>query len=204
MLSFSPAGCFIPYFASCAMNCGMSGPSLEPVGEYGIFCTHIVIRTPQDNTRVLYIDFGLPLCGKLVYEEVVELVTITIFLTASANRLFGRVHSTFKSLRNMRIKWYEILYESYIDSIMNSASDVWGFGNFEAPRVLQNRIMRVYLGVYRYASVAATKLEMDCIECREKRWLNMLRLFISKVKLCTFEVGRLINNFIHVKINIKR
>ena len=55
------------------MNCGMSGPTLEPVGEYGIFCTQIVIWTPQDNTRALYIDFGLPLCGKLVYEEVVEL-----------------------------------------------------------------------------------------------------------------------------------
>ena len=77
----------------------------------------------------------------------------------------------------MGIKSYETLYESYIDPFMNYASGVWGNGNFEAPRVLQNRIMRFYLGVHKYAPVAATKLEMDWIECREKRWLNMLRLF---------------------------
>ena len=33
------------------------------------------------------------------------------------------------------------------------------------------------LGVHKFAPVAATKLEMDWMECREKRLLNMLRLF---------------------------
>ena len=98
-------------------------------------------------------------------------------LTAAPSRSFGRVHTIFKSLGNMGIKSYETLYESYIDPIMNYASGVWGYGNFEAPRVLQNRIMPFYFDVHKYAPVAATKLEMDWIECREKRWLNMLRLF---------------------------
>ena len=60
---------------------------------------------------------------------------------------------------------------------MNHASGVLGFRHYDAPRVLQNRIMRFYLGVHKFAPVAATKLEMDWLECREKRWLNMLRLF---------------------------
>ena len=55
------------------MNYGMSGPTLEPVAEYGSFCTQIVISAPQANTRTLYIDLGLPLCGKLAYEVVIEL-----------------------------------------------------------------------------------------------------------------------------------
>ena len=77
----------------------------------------------------------------------------------------------------MGIKTYETLYESYVDPIMNYASGVWGFRHYDAPRVLQNRIMRFYLGVHKFAPVAATKLEMDWMECREKRWLNMLGLF---------------------------
>lgn len=77
----------------------------------------------------------------------------------------------------MGIKTYEALYESYVDPIMNYASGVWGFRHFDAPRVLQNRIMRFYMGVHKFAPVAAMKLEMDWLECRDKRWLNMLRLF---------------------------
>ena len=45
----------------------------------------------------------------------------------------------------MGIKTYETLYESYVDPIMNYASGVWGFRHYDAPRVLQNRIMRFYL-----------------------------------------------------------
>ena len=52
----------------------------------------------------------------------------------------------------MGTKSYETLYNSYIDPIMYCASGVWGYGNFEAPRVLQNRIMRFYLGVHKYAT----------------------------------------------------
>ena len=48
---------------------------------------------------------------------------------------------------------------------------------FEAPVVLQNRKMHFYLSVHRYAPVATSELEMDWTECREKRWLDILRLF---------------------------
>ena len=65
--------------------------------------------------------------------------------------------------------WYWPCYEEYFRCM--------GFGSFEAQRVLPNRIMRMYLGVRSYAPFAATKLELDWIECWEKRWLNMLRLF---------------------------
>ena len=81
----------------------------------------------------------------------------------------------------MGIKLYENLYESYIEPSMNYASGVWGFGSFEPlcvlQNVLQNRIMRFYRGVHRYAPVTANKLVMRWIECQGKRRLNMLRLF---------------------------
>ena len=36
--------------------------------------------------------------------------------------------------------------------------------------------MRFYLGVHKFAPVSSTKIEMDWLECRESRWLDMLRL----------------------------
>ena len=58
---------------------------------------------------------------------------------------------------------------SRIHSILiNYASGVW---------VLQNRVMPLFLGIHKFAPNAATKIEMDWLGCREKRWLNMIRLY---------------------------
>ena len=54
---------------------------------------------------------------------------------------------------------------------------VWGFDYFNPPQVLQNRVMRLFLGIHKFAPNAATKIEMDWLGCREKRWLNMIRLY---------------------------
>ena len=68
------------------------------------------------------------------------------------------MHSIFKKVGNLGSKTYETLYDSYVDPIMHYASGVWGFKDFPPPRVLQNRIMRFFLGVHRFAPVAATKI----------------------------------------------
>ena len=60
---------------------------------------------------------------------------------------------------------------------MNYASGVWGFRHYDNPQVLQNRIMRFFLGVHRFAPIPAIRIELDWLECRESRWLNMLRLY---------------------------
>ena len=90
-------------------------------------------------------------------------------------RSFGRIHSIFKKMGKMGIKSHETLYESYVDPIINYASGVWGFDYFN--QVLQNRVMRFFLGIHKFAPNAATKTEMDWLGCREKRWLNMIRIY---------------------------
>ena len=105
----------------------------------------------------------------------------------------------------MGIQTYETLYESYVDPIMNYASGVWGFRHYDAPRVLQNRIMRFYLGVHKFAPVVATKLEMDWMECREKRWLNMFQdlwYWLGPVSVLAFSdlcAGKTLKNTLFIK-----
>ena len=82
----------------------------------------------------------------------------------------------FKKMGNLGIKTYETLYNSYVMPIMNY-SGVFGYDNYTKPQVLKNRISRFYLGVNRFAPVVATKIEMDWLDCRDARWLEMLRLF---------------------------
>ena len=52
-------------------------------------------------------------------------------------------------------------FEFYVLSIANYAAVVWDFKDHPVPRILQNRIHRLYLKVNRFASVAATNMEMD-------------------------------------------
>ncbi len=65
---------------------------------------------------------------------------------------------------------------SYIESIANYALAVWGFRDYSAPRVLQNKISKFDLGVHRFAPVSATGIEMGIMNIRYARWLEIVRL----------------------------
>ncbi len=98
-------------------------------------------------------------------------------LTAGASRSFGRIVNIFRKLKNMGIRSYETLFNTYVVPIMNYASGVWGYADQNAPQVLQNRIQRYYLGVHKFTSVVATQLEFDWANVRSLRWVEIARYF---------------------------
>ena len=135
-------------------------------------------------------------CGasKLSYTESYKYLGYTIheflsnddnisILTGSASRSAGRIFNMFKKLKNMGIKTYESLYKSYVLPIMNYGSGVWGFGDYSKPQILQNKISRFYLGVHRFAPVSATKIEMNWLDVRSLRWIEMIRYYNRLVKM---------------------
>ena len=85
--------------------------------------------------------------GVILHEHLTNTKTANT-LAAAASRSFGRVHSIFKSIGNMGINSYETLYESYVDSIMNYASAVWGFVITMHPR-----FCRIVLCVFILVSI---------------------------------------------------
>ncbi len=96
-------------------------------------------------------------------------------LTSSASRSFGRVVNLFKKMKNLGFKTYQTLYQSYVTPIMNYSSAIWGFGEQHEPQVLQNRVSRFYLEVNRYTAVAATSTELDWLDPKFQRWLEIVR-----------------------------
>ena len=96
-------------------------------------------------------------------------------LTASASRSFGRIVYMFKQLKNMGVRTYETLYGSYVVPIMNYTAAIWGFSDFSEPQVLQNRIIRYFLGVHKFAPTPAIHIKMDWLCARYQRWVEMIR-----------------------------
>ena len=109
-------------------------------------------------------------------------------LTAAAGRSFGRIIGLFKQLGNMGYRSYCTLYDTYVIPVANYAAGVWGFKSHSAPQVLQHRVNRFYLGVHRYTANAATSIEMDIIDIRFARWLEVLRYYN---RICELEEDRL-------------
>ena len=97
-------------------------------------------------------------------------------LTSAAGRSYGRIVGLFKKLGDMGYYTFSTLYRSYILSVANYAAGVWGFKDYQAPRVLQNRVSRYYLGVHKFAAVPVTGIEMGYANIQLTRWQEMLRL----------------------------
>ena len=86
------------------------------------------------------------------------------------------------------------LYKSYILSVANYGVGVWRFKDYPAPRVLQNKISRFYLGVHRFAPVPATSIEMNIPNIQFTRWLEMLRYHNRIANLNDDRLPRIVYN----------
>ena len=74
----------------------------------------------------------------------------------------------------MELKTFETLYESYMLSIANYVAGVWGYGEFQQPHVLQNRIQHFFLGVHSFAPVCATNLEFHWLDMKFLCWVEVV------------------------------
>ena len=83
------------------------------------------------------------------------------------------------------------LYDDNILPIVNYGAAVWGYADYPAPKELQNKIVRFYSDVDRFAPVACTNIEMDWSNIRYMRWMEMLhfhnRLMNTKPHHCPGE-----------------
>ena len=96
-------------------------------------------------------------------------------LTAAAGRSYGRIVGLFKKLGDMGYNTFVTLLQSYVLPVANYGAAVWGFKDHQAPRVLQNKISRFFLGTHRFAPVPATSLLMDLTSIQLTRWQEIIR-----------------------------
>ena len=74
-------------------------------------------------------------------------------------------------------KNYTKVYDSGVVPIMDYASGVWGFKNYDKPQVVHNRAQRAFLGVHRYASNVVVNGDMGWISPVVRRKLDIIRLW---------------------------
>ncbi len=105
------------------------------------------------HTDVEYCDkyryLGLELNEFLDFSHSVNL------LSDSSGRALGAVISRYYSANGLHYKTFTKLYNNMVEPVMDYASSIWGFKDYNKNNVVQHRAMRTFLGVGKYTAIPA-------------------------------------------------
>ncbi len=88
----------------------------------------------------------------VILNEFINCNVITDILYGAANRALGTIISKYKNINGLGYYTYTKLYKGGVCQIFDYCSEVWGFKQIEAN---QDKAIRIFLGVYRYAPLLA-------------------------------------------------
>ena len=144
-------------------------------------------RIPISNYQFYFGDKRINLVSSYKYlgfyvDEHMSFVHGSTVLAESAGRALGGVIGKIKTLKDVGFLTYTTLYQACVCPVLDYGAGVWGQGTFPKSVAVHNRAIRYFLGVHRYAPIAATSGDMGWEPC-EVRW-----------KVCTARLwNRLVN-----------
>jgi len=98
-------------------------------------------------------------------------------LAKGAGRALGKIISKIHMLKDLGMKSYEKLYESCVVPILDYCSGVWGYRKYQSCDNVQNRAIRYFLGVHRFAPLLAINGDVGWLPSIYRRWLNIIRFW---------------------------
>ena len=122
-------------------------------------------------------------------------------LAESAGRALDSIYNKYKINRGFGYSTYTKMYESGVVTILDYCSSVWGYSVSHKIDTIQKRVIRLFVGVHRFAANKAINADMGWISCRTRRHVNMLRLWN---KFITMDGSRLVKNIFNWDKQLKR
>ena len=90
------------------------------------------------------------------------------------------------------------MFYSCVIPVLDYASSVWGYKNFQLKDNIQNRAIRYYLGVHRFAPLLAYYGDTRWIRSQYRHWINITRYWN---RVLSFECERITRNVFEVDYN---
>jgi hypothetical protein len=104
-------------------------------------------------------------------------------LSKAAGRALGSIIFKMQRLKEFGFKTFEKLYRSCVIPILDYCASVWGYKHFQSSENIQNRAMRYFLGVHRFAPTLSLIGDTGWLPCIYRRWGSMLRLWNRLVNM---------------------
>ena len=93
----------------------------------------------------------------------------------SIDRALGCIISKLQSIKDFGIKTYEKLCNACVVPILDYHSSVWGYRDYSTIDSVQNKILRYFLGVHRFAPKLVINGDVSWLPAKERWRYNMLR-----------------------------
>ena len=128
----------------------------------------------------------------LMLDEFVTFESCATVLSQSGNRALGALRNKIRNFKDCRYQTFTKLYHTCVAPILDYGSGVWGYNRFSKTETIQNRALRYFLGVHRFAPNHAIQGDMGWPLCATRRKLEMCRLWNRIVSLPINRLPRII------------
>ncbi len=111
----------------------------------------------------------------IIMDSALDFTITAGVLADSAGRALGAVISKFKANKGLGFKTYTKLFDTGVCPIMDYCGGIWGFADFDKLNTIQNRAIRFFLGVHKFAPNLAINADMGWYMSVTRRKVEMLR-----------------------------
>ncbi len=98
-------------------------------------------------------------------------------LSEAGGRALGGVINKFKELKDCGFDTYEKMFNTAVSPVCNYAAEIWGYKDFSWATHIQNRAMRYYLGVHRFACLGGLRGDFGWLSPRFQRFIIMVNFW---------------------------
>ena len=136
-----------------------------------------------------YKYLGVYLNEFLLYENTADT------LSKSATRALGSVLNKFRSLKNMGFQSYTKLFDACVTPVLDYASEVWGFKDYNSSERVKINALRYFFGVHKFAAHQALYGDSGWIPGYIDRRCNMVRLWNRLVNMDESRLTKMVFNY---------
>ena len=133
----------------------------------------------------------------IIVGEHLKFDSCTSALANAAGRALGTIISKFKELKNVGYHIYTKLYNSGVTPILEYSCAVWPCVKTNKIDVIQNRAMRYFLEVHKYAPNAGLSGDMEWIKHAYKRYLCAFRFWNQLLNMEDSKLTKHIFNWVY-------
>ncbi len=126
----------------------------------------------------------------IILNEFLDYDVTAQVLFDAANRALGSVINKYKSINGLGYYTYTRLFQSGLCSILDYGSEISGYKSFNKIDAIQNKTIRIYLGVHRIAPTAAVSGDMGWTHSSVRRKVCMIRFWNRIVSLDNSRLAR--------------
>ncbi len=112
----------------------------------------------------------------------------------AANRALGSVINKYKKINSFGYYTYTKSFHSTVGPILDYASEVWGYKNFTQIGTVQNKAIRIFLGVHKFVPIAAINGDVGWTSSCVRRKTNIIRFWNRLMSMNNNRLPKIIFN----------